>query len=121
MKTKIEEEENFYGGNARPAAAKFEVRIVFDEPFYQRCPPGEQVQGAGILSPAGAGGAATGSHVVVASVSGKTRAFSPDNAVLEVRCAIALMYSTFLLSRSLGNRAVAVISWGLRKCHAFSA
>lgn len=84
MKTKIEEEEIFYGGNARPAAAKFEVRIVFDEPFYQRCPPGEQVQGAGILSLAGAGGAATGSHVVVASVSGKTRAFSPDNAALEV-------------------------------------
>jgi hypothetical protein len=90
MKSKIEEGEKFYCGNVRPAAAKVEVRIVFDEPFYQRCARGEQVQGAGILSLAGAGDACTGSHVVVASVSGKTRAFSPDNAVLEVQCVSAL-------------------------------
>ncbi len=84
MKTKIEEEEQFFGGSVRPAAAKFKLWIAFEEPFYQRCTRDEQMQGAGMLSLAGAGAALGGGYVVVASVSGKARAYSQDNATIEV-------------------------------------
>jgi hypothetical protein len=91
MKTKIEEEEQFFGGRVRPTAAKFKVWIEFDEPFYQRCSRDEQVQGAGILSLDAGDAASTGGHVVVASVSGKTRAFSRDNASIEVMRGICVI------------------------------
>ena len=80
MKTQIEEDERFVGGNVRPPAAKFKVSIVFVEPFYQRCTRDEQVQGLGILFLAACAGAVHDVDnvlrvAVLAYVSGLARAF----------------------------------------------
>jgi hypothetical protein len=123
MKTKIEEEERFVGGNIRPTSVKFKVQIAFDEPFYQRCSREEHVQGSGILTLAAGGGASIvgRAQVVAACVSGAIRVFSSENARVEVSRFDYHFLRIFSLYTRLGSQVSAAIKRIFLKLPGFHA
>lgn len=123
MKTKIEEEERFVGGNIRPTSVKFKVQIAFDEPFYQRCSRDEHVQGSGVLTLAAGGGASIvgRAQVVVACVSGAIRVFSSENARVEVSRFDYHFLRIFSLYTRLGSQVSAAIKRIFLKLPGFHA